>query len=74
MVLMGIWSSHDFATVEEELEAVTSIPPPDPAVWAFASENDYLFTSADNPIRLPPKEWVRRGPREIWNALDTREI
>ncbi|XP_006455982.1 hypothetical protein AGABI2DRAFT_188071 [Agaricus bisporus var. bisporus H97] len=60
--------------IKEELEAVTSIPPPDPSVWAFAPENDYLFTSTDNPIRLPPKEWVKRGPKAIWKALDTREI
>lgn len=71
---MDIWSSHDFIVVEEELEAVTSIPPPDPAVWAFTPENDYLFASANNPIRLSPKEWVSKGPHAIWSALDTREL
>ncbi|KIY42932.1 hypothetical protein FISHEDRAFT_54452, partial [Fistulina hepatica ATCC 64428] len=48
--------------IRNELHAITSIAPPDPAIWAFVKDNDLIFAANYNKDeRLPPEEWVRRG-------------
>ncbi|KAF4610301.1 hypothetical protein D9613_010471 [Agrocybe pediades] len=47
--------------IRNELRAVTSTPPPDPARWAFVSENNLLFSS-NLDERVTPAEWISRGP------------
>ena len=32
--------------IRNELNAITSRPPPDPAIWAFSAYNDCLFPNA----------------------------
>jgi len=49
-----------------ELKAITSMPVPDPADWAFTSTNDYLFDSG-SPVA--PDAWVQRGMSAMRNAL-----
>ncbi|KAG5642867.1 hypothetical protein DXG03_002012 [Asterophora parasitica] len=51
--------------IRNELRAITSSPAPDPARWAFAAENDLLFTDPKDGERLSPNEWLRRGHVEM---------
>jgi len=44
-----------------ELRAITSAPPPDPARWAFSAENDLLFSNTADDERVSPLEWMERG-------------
>lgn len=60
--------------IRQELQALTSLPMPDPANWAFSPDNDAVFDSEGNAIYLPeehasPDEWVRRGEKDIRAAL-----
>ncbi|KAF9261132.1 UPF0187-domain-containing protein [Marasmius fiardii PR-910] len=48
--------------IRNELQAITSTPPPIPAKWAFVPENDLVF--AKDPLvgqRLTPQEWMEKG-------------
>ncbi|KAF8154747.1 Bestrophin, RFP-TM, chloride channel-domain-containing protein [Crassisporium funariophilum] len=47
--------------IRNELRAVTSTPPPDPARWAFVPENNLLFSNQLDD-RVSPEEWLSRGP------------
>ncbi|RXW20398.1 hypothetical protein EST38_g5457 [Candolleomyces aberdarensis] len=56
--------------VGNELKAITSAPPPDPAIWAFAPENSLVFShGTDVRERISPDEWVARGPGAIMGSL-----
>jgi len=56
--------------IRAELHAITSTAPPDPAVWAFAEDNNLIFAADTNrDIRLSPEEWVRRGYPRMQAAL-----
>ncbi|KAI5981553.1 Bestrophin, RFP-TM, chloride channel-domain-containing protein [Pisolithus albus] len=55
----------------KELSAITSIPTPDPAVWAFHPDNDKLFshTLGRDAGRTTPDEWVSRGAERMREVL-----
>ncbi|KAH7907058.1 Bestrophin, RFP-TM, chloride channel-domain-containing protein [Hygrophoropsis aurantiaca] len=57
--------------IRKELRAITAMPSPDPGVWAFSSENDFLFASAtaSDADRVQPTDWVRRGVPKMQEAL-----
>ncbi|THU99022.1 UPF0187-domain-containing protein [Dendrothele bispora CBS 962.96] len=56
--------------IRNELQALTSTAPPDPARWAFAPENDLLFArDGDRDERLTPDEWMKRGYASMQSAL-----
>ncbi|KAI6038538.1 Bestrophin, RFP-TM, chloride channel-domain-containing protein [Pisolithus marmoratus] len=57
--------------IHKELSAITSIPTPDPAVWAFHPDNDRLFsqTLGRDAGRSTPDEWVSRGAEKMREAL-----
>ncbi|KAG5653807.1 hypothetical protein H0H81_010275 [Sphagnurus paluster] len=59
--------------IRNELRAITSAPPPDPARWAFAPENDMLFANSvgvdAEGDRVGPREWVERGHVEMQKHL-----
>lgn len=57
--------------IRKELSAITSIPTPDPAVWAFHPDNDGLFsrTPGKDAGRTSPDEWVSRGAEKMRQAL-----
>ncbi|KAF8628929.1 hypothetical protein AX15_003647 [Amanita polypyramis BW_CC] len=60
--------------IRNELRAVTSAPPPDPANWAFSPENDVLFTSHyEIGERVTPEEWMRRDYGTMLSALTADE-
>lgn len=66
--------------IRKELQAITSLPMPDPAKWAFSPDNDAVFDIDGNAIYLDPEdpdakelaspnEWVKRGEADIRAAL-----
>lgn len=79
IMLAGLFAAakHDCSTkltkfiyAGNELRAITSAPPPDPASWAFVPENDLLFTnSLDLADRLSPEDWVARGLAAMQQSL-----
>jgi len=59
-----------YVSVGNELQALTSTAPPDPAHWAFAPENDLLFArDVHKDERFTPDEWMRRGYNAMQSAL-----
>ncbi|EGO19799.1 hypothetical protein SERLADRAFT_453125 [Serpula lacrymans var. lacrymans S7.9] len=52
-----------------ELRAITALPAPDPAVWAFSPENDLLFASRNEEQKVSPVEWLQRGLPQMQAAL-----
>jgi hypothetical protein len=53
-----------------ELRAITAVPTPDPAQWAFSPANDHVFVhNAEGSQRLTPEEWMVRGLAEMQRAL-----
>ncbi|KAG6865356.1 hypothetical protein C0991_003208 [Blastosporella zonata] len=54
--------------IKNELLAITSAPPPDPARWAFAPENNLLFSNNIDE-RITPAEWVQRGHIAMQKAM-----
>ncbi|KAF8965387.1 Bestrophin, RFP-TM, chloride channel-domain-containing protein [Flammula alnicola] len=54
--------------IRNELRAVTSTPPPDPARWAFVPENNLLFTS-NLDERVAPEQWIARGSVAMQRSL-----
>lgn len=54
--------------IENELRALTSMPVPSPAIWAFVPLNDRIFASQGRK-HVSPAEWVRQGSSKIAEAL-----
>ncbi|KAG1848965.1 UPF0187-domain-containing protein [Suillus subalutaceus] len=62
--------SH-FVHPGKELHAITATPAPNPAVWVFSKENNFLQVgqySKDNSDKIPAA-WVDKGREEILSAL-----
>ncbi|KAG6918810.1 hypothetical protein DXG01_011562 [Tephrocybe rancida] len=57
--------------IRNELRAITSAPPPDPERWAFAAENDLLFSNTTDGERATPSEWMQRGQVAMQKAMST---
>ncbi|KAG6811349.1 hypothetical protein H0H92_007856 [Tricholoma furcatifolium] len=55
--------------IRNELRAITSAPPPDISRWAFAAENDLLFSPSVDAERIPPAEWLQRGHVAMQKSL-----
>ncbi|KAG1730965.1 UPF0187-domain-containing protein [Suillus paluster] len=60
--------------IRKELRAITAMPPPDPAIWAFSSRNDFLNLGTLSGGTVPkdfeaPSTWLHRGKSEILTAL-----
>ncbi|KAJ2918117.1 hypothetical protein MD484_g2291, partial [Candolleomyces efflorescens] len=56
--------------IRNELKAITSTPPPDPTKWAFAPENNLVFSHGTDVLeRISPEEWIARGPGAIMSSL-----
>lgn len=56
--------------IANELRAVTAVPPPNVAIWAFTSLNDMIFASQrENNERVSPEEWVKQGSSQMVEAL-----
>ncbi|KAI0031895.1 Bestrophin, RFP-TM, chloride channel-domain-containing protein, partial [Vararia minispora EC-137] len=51
--------------IREELRAITAVPAPDPANWAFSPLNDAIFDGAQGV----PEEWVARGKPRMMRVL-----
>jgi putative membrane protein len=63
-----MFTTHDLKPTGNELKAITSTPPPDPAEWAFVPENNLLFS--DNlEERTSPNEWLSRGAAAMQASL-----
>ncbi|KAG8719951.1 hypothetical protein FRC08_001552 [Ceratobasidium sp. 394] len=56
---------HD--VIHAELAALTSMPPSDPAVWAFFDSNDHVF--GQDASSMFPTYWVERGEKAIREEL-----
>lgn len=53
-----------------ELRAITSAPPPDPADWVFSPENDLTFSSNyETGERVTPDAWMDQNYSSILDAL-----
>ncbi|KZS91456.1 UPF0187-domain-containing protein [Sistotremastrum niveocremeum HHB9708] len=55
--------------IRQELQAITSMPMPDPARWAFSSLNDSLLQIGESGQKVTPNEWVQRGPAAMREQL-----
>lgn len=65
-----VYSSHLFHP-GKELHAITTTPAPNPAIWAFSKENNFLQVgqySKDDSDKIPTA-WVHKGKEEILSAL-----
>ena len=60
--------------IRAELQSITTVPVPDPAVWAFDDRNDTLFALDNQNDSAGPsitaEEWVRRGAANIQRELE----
>lgn len=54
--------------IRNELKAITSTPPPDPADWAFVPENNLLFSDSIEE-RMSPNEWLSKGAAAMQASL-----
>ena len=53
-----------------ELRAVTAVPAPNIAIWAFTPENDLIFASQrENNAHVRPEDWIKQGPSKMIEAL-----
>ncbi|KAK2462823.1 hypothetical protein APHAL10511_005214 [Amanita phalloides] len=60
--------------IRNELRAVTSAPPPDPADWVFSPENDLMFSSDyEKDERVTPEEWMKQDYASLLAALQADE-
>jgi len=60
--------------IRNELRAVTSAPPPDPADWVFSPENDLIFSSNyEISERVTPEAWMDRKYSSLLDALHADE-
>ncbi|KAG1720379.1 UPF0187-domain-containing protein [Suillus lakei] len=60
--------------IRKELRAITATQAPNPEIWAFLRENNFLqdeHYSNDSPDNIP-KAWVHKGKEEILRALHGR--
>ncbi|OBZ77229.1 hypothetical protein A0H81_02045 [Grifola frondosa] len=59
--------------IRNELRAITALPAPEPATWAFSPFNDVIFGryGSDDDERVTPDEWMQRGLSRIQVALAT---
>ncbi|KAF9456292.1 Bestrophin, RFP-TM, chloride channel-domain-containing protein [Collybia nuda] len=55
--------------IRNELRAITSAPPPDPARWAFAAENDFIFSSHIDGERFTPEQWMKKGHIQMQKTM-----
>jgi predicted membrane chloride channel (bestrophin family) len=56
--------------IRNELRAVTSAPPPDPADWVFSPENDLVFANNyTTDERVAPEDWMKRDYAAMLAAL-----
>ena len=64
--------------IRPELIAITSLPTPEPADWAFSPLNDFVMDSQGLPSdrnasriieKATPEEWVRRGTGQMRDVL-----
>ncbi|KAG8757747.1 hypothetical protein FRC14_001576 [Serendipita sp. 396] len=55
--------------IRAELASITSVPVPDPAVWAFQDENDAVFANDGKPAIRSPETWVKHGIGSIRTQL-----
>ncbi|KAG0694489.1 Bestrophin, RFP-TM, chloride channel-domain-containing protein [Suillus ampliporus] len=56
--------------IRKELRAITAMPTPDPAKWAFSPQNDFLGTlSRGTAPKETPSAWLHKGKTEILTAL-----
>ncbi|KAF8347412.1 Bestrophin, RFP-TM, chloride channel-domain-containing protein [Amanita rubescens] len=60
--------------IRNELRAVTSAPPPDPADWVFSPENDLTFSSNyETSERITPEMWMNGHYSSLLDALRADE-
>lgn len=52
-----------------ELNAITAVPVPDPAKWAFGHLNDHVFSKAGDARLQSPEAWVKQGASGIRSEL-----
>lgn len=70
----SVWDRSADAVLGNELRAVTSAPPPDPAHWVFSPENDLVFANHyATDERVTPEEWMKRDYVAMLNALHVDE-
>ncbi|KAF9653667.1 UPF0187-domain-containing protein [Thelephora ganbajun] len=59
--------------IRNELRAITALPAPNPAIWAFSDTNDHVFSSSVLKQEMndcaSPQEWLRRGLGPMQGAL-----
>ncbi|KAG1730966.1 UPF0187-domain-containing protein [Suillus paluster] len=55
--------------IRKELHAITGTPAPDPAIWAFSAENDFLGTHLKGSPKETPSAWLDKGKRDILKVL-----
>ncbi|KZP07968.1 UPF0187-domain-containing protein [Athelia psychrophila] len=56
--------------IRNELRAVTAVPAPNIAIWAFTPLNDLIFASQrENKDHVTPAEWVKQGSSKMVEAL-----
>lgn len=55
--------------IRAELAAITAVPVPDPAKWAFGPLNDYVFAQSGDAQWLSPETWVKQGASTIQSQL-----
>ncbi|KZP32154.1 UPF0187-domain-containing protein [Athelia psychrophila] len=56
--------------IRNELRAVTAVPAPKIAIWAFSSRNNLIFASQrENKDHVTPAEWVTQGSSKMVEAL-----
>ncbi|KAM6494853.1 Bestrophin, RFP-TM, chloride channel domain containing protein [Amanita muscaria] len=60
--------------IRNELRALASAPPPDPAHWAFSAENDLVFAGDyEKEERIAPQDWLNRSYAAMLAALHADE-
>lgn len=60
--------------VGNELRAITSAPPPDPARWAFAPENDLIFSPNVDGERTTPDDWMKKGHIQMQKTMSMVQV
>ncbi|KAG2111824.1 hypothetical protein DEU56DRAFT_762108 [Suillus clintonianus] len=60
--------------IQKELHAITATPTPNPKIWAFSNENNFLQDekySKDSPDKILAA-WLEKGEKKIHHALHRR--
>ena len=60
--------------IRVELDAITALPVPDPAQWAFDKRNNAIFDhdpygDGSNGRKMSPEDWVLKGSKAIQSTL-----